>query len=305
VKIAHISDLHICAKNKPENIKKSETLIRTAYESDVDHLIISGDISHNSNILDFQVLRDLLKKYNFLDSKKCSVVIGNHDIYGGVHLAVDLIHFPQNCKKTDFEAKAKQFGEIFKETFDNAVLPKQDSYFPYVKILNDTILIGFNSNEKYASLSNLAASSGRIELNDINAVTKILSKYKNSNMKKIVILHHHLMDGKKVFENKLWHIIEQQTMKLKKKARFLKFIQDINADLIVHGHVHQNVDYDVNGTLVLNAGGCVENDLDGHLRINFINFEENEIKIDIRRIINQQPEIEVHELLEQLIPSFA
>ncbi len=89
MKIAHLSDLHICTEFKPENTAKAEFLIRQSAENDIDHLVITGDISNRSQPMDYHVFRELLIKYGFYNRDRLTIVMGNHDIYGGIHDNLD------------------------------------------------------------------------------------------------------------------------------------------------------------------------------------------------------------------------
>ena len=62
MKIAHISDLHIYSEYLPQNLNKTELLIREAIQNGIDHLVITGDISHCSLPMDYHIFRELMIK---------------------------------------------------------------------------------------------------------------------------------------------------------------------------------------------------------------------------------------------------
>ena len=149
MKIVHISDLHIDAVYKRTNYMKSVKLLEYAIDTGFDHLVISCDLTENAEKSAFELVRKTLKKYNLLHSEKLTVVIGNHDIFGGVHLAEDLLNFPKKCRKTNYDIKISEFNYYFSEALENTVKYKNNSY-PFIKEFDETVLIGLNTIAKYS-----------------------------------------------------------------------------------------------------------------------------------------------------------
>jgi 3',5'-cyclic AMP phosphodiesterase CpdA len=54
MQIAHLSDLHLSGKKKPENTLKAEKLLAKVAESRSDHLVITGDLTHNAETDDLE-----------------------------------------------------------------------------------------------------------------------------------------------------------------------------------------------------------------------------------------------------------
>ena len=138
MKIAHISDLHLDATFKKENIKKTMHLLEYITDNKFDHIIISGDITENAETAAFELARNIFKRFGLFNSKKLSLVIGNHDVFGGVHLAEDVINFPAKCKTIDYNRKVKEFEYFFNETFDKTIKPLKTVSFHSLR--NSTIL---------------------------------------------------------------------------------------------------------------------------------------------------------------------
>lgn len=305
MEIAHISDLHICVRHKPRNTERAEKLIRLISERSTDHLIISGDISQNSHTEDFEVMRQILEKYDFLSPEKTSMVIGNHDIYGGVHLAEDIITFPTKCTNVNFQERVNRFTSFYSEIFYGTIRKSEDSYFPYVKVLDEFILIGLNSNAKYSKISNIAASNGKIESEDFEFLNDVLQQSEFRYKKKLLTLHHHVEENLEKFDNNLWNRFERYTMKLRGKKRLLKFLINNKIDLVLHGHVHQNYSYQQKGIHFLNGGASTENELDKDMRINFIELFNNKINITINSYQDTESSKNQLALDHPLVPSFA
>ncbi len=75
MKILHLSDLHFCTSFKRENIAKTKKILRRAIQESFDHLVITGDISDNSNADDYEILKAMLKNFGLYSSEKTSIVI--------------------------------------------------------------------------------------------------------------------------------------------------------------------------------------------------------------------------------------
>lgn len=281
MKIAHLSDLHICLKYKRNNLAAIKRLVKKIANSDIDHLVISGDISDNSKEEDFLWFRNVLKENGLLDSERSSVVIGNHDIFGGVQTASDIIEFPSKCTSVDFREKVKQFVGYFEELFKNVYSPSDKSVFPFVKNLGNIVLVGINSVDKYSKIRNPFASNGYVTKEQISNIQKIFDLDFVANKIKIVAIHHHFYKNNissKSSEHAIWSRLENFTMKLRRKKRLIKLFQQNNVDLVLHGHSHEVKEYLRKGIKFLNAGGTIDND--GSLKPGYfvVDLSPNRIK---------------------------
>ena len=259
MKIAHISDLHIDAVNKPENYKRASEALENISGLNADHIIITGDITQNADKESFELARKLFNKFNLLNSEKLSLVIGNHDIFGGVHLAEDIIQYPKQCILTDYYKKVNDFNQYFKECFKNIYQPSNESIFPYAKELDDCLLIGINTISKYSLVKNPFASNGEVDKKQAEKLEQILSSKAFRNKRKIILSHHHFASRENPPQNLLWKRIENQTMKMRKKKKLLNLFVKYDIELVLHGHIHEIQLYKRKGIQFINAGGSVLN----------------------------------------------
>jgi 3',5'-cyclic AMP phosphodiesterase CpdA len=118
MKIAHFPDLHICTLHRHENLQLTRETIEYALRANCDHLVITGDLSHKGGRRDYEILRALFDEYDLLAPEKLSLTIGNHDIFGGVQSAEDILAFPKHCRMIPFNQRVKDFVEFFCESFD-------------------------------------------------------------------------------------------------------------------------------------------------------------------------------------------
>lgn len=304
MKIAHISDLHLNTLYNDSNLQRIKRLIKYISSKSVDHLIISGDLTDNADESDLTLLKKMLLKEGFGNSANLTIVPGNHDIFGGPQKPIDIFSFPERCKEVNYMEKLKFFNKIFSESFENIITFSDDSNYPFLKILNNVLIIGINSIAEYSKFKNPFASNGELKLHHFNILNDLLVKYSNSDYFKVVVIHHHfnkLKNTKRSIAG-IWQNIEKQTMKLKKKKRLLSLFNKHGIDLVLHGHIHYNEYYERKGIAFLNAGASTVGYTGKSLRVNFIYFEPNEIISELHKI-TESGEIKVEELFRKVYKS--
>ena len=258
-RIAHISDTHLSI-NADNHIIIFEKILRSISQYRCNHLFITGDISDTSLPEDFEIIRRLLKKYNYLDSDKLSVTIGNHDIFGGAERGDNVYLFPDKCRRTDYYFKIKQFRNFFRESFQKAIIPHKQRIFPFYKILNEHYaIIGINSVAQWSADKNPIASNGYIDGVNMKNISNILSSEDFRNRIKIVLIHHQFYEpdltvGDKV--HNLWFYSERNTMKLHNKDEALQLFGTSGVNLVFHGHTHLTNDYKIGKNIFINSSGC-------------------------------------------------
>ncbi|NOX89034.1 MAG: metallophosphoesterase, partial [Calditrichaeota bacterium] len=243
--IAHLSDFHICMRHKPENFRKTRFIIKEALKKGAEHFILSGDIVDNPHPENFAAARRILDEFNLLHPDRLTVIIGNHEIYGGVHLVNEITEFPSRCLNTDFLQRVLQFKDYFGEAFENTIRADRQNPFPFLKFIDDIAIIGLNSIAPYSRWSNLFASRGKISSDGYSKLEYLLSKTQKSRFR-IVSMHHHvnskMITAKRPLKN-WWERIEWQTLKFKRKRKLLRFLSANNVELLLHGHVHETAEY--------------------------------------------------------------
>ncbi len=299
MRIAHLSDFHYTTFFKKSNLGGIYYLLKYAIKNNADHIVITGDLTDNADNNDFLILRQLFKSLGLLNSKKLSLVIGNHDIFGGVQAAEDIFTFPEKCRKVNFNKQVKQFYNLFKETFDESTY-LSENIFPYVKIINGIMLLGMNSIAGYSTAKNIFASNGSVSLEQLNETINILERFNYRDLVKIILIHHHF-NKIKISNNgsfgSFWQNIEKQTMKLRKKKRLLTLFKMYNIDLVMHGHLHETEEYKREGIKFLNAGGSLKGPVTGGMEINFIDIKGAAFKIQKQTLSPAADELIMSEVL--------
>jgi 3',5'-cyclic AMP phosphodiesterase CpdA len=287
ITIAHLSDFHISAEHRRNYIKRTRRALEYARSLGADHIIVTGDITANGDEADYRIARSLFASEGLLDAQKVTVLVGNHDVFGGVHTAEDVLTFPKRCKTTHYEAKIRAFADAFHETFEHTMRHSEKRFFPFTKILGELAIIGVNTVAAYSRLRNPLGSNGEVDDHAFKILEEMLESPLLGNKRKIVALHHHfhkMRDVKADTMHSVWGAIEKHTMKLRGKSRLMKLFAKSGVDLVLHGHVHESFEYVREGLRFLNAGGSVLHDRSRDLHVNVIRVAGEGCRVETHRL---------------------
>lgn len=291
MKIAHISDLHLDAVNKKENLRNTLHLLEYINSNNFDHVIVSGDITENGDSASFELARSTFQKFGLLNKNKMSLTIGNHDIFGGVFYAEDVLNFPGKCRRTNYYQKVREFAYYFRETF-YGTKQNNEFIFPYIKELDEILLCGINSTAFYSSLKNPFASNGKISSSNTARLGKLLAHHNESSKKRIIVTHHHFnkSPGNETSSGStIWQAIERQTMKLRNKKNVINRLRELKAELVLHGHLHESSEYSRKKIRFLNSGGSVLGS-ENYLKLNEIRVSGSNISSRIVSLTKPETE---------------
>ncbi len=287
LRIAHISDLHLSAEHRRVNIRNTTRVLDYIAQQHVDHVVITGDITADGKRGDYELARQLFASYGLLDSAKLSLVIGNHDIYGGVNHAEEILDFPRRCKQTDYNAKVKEFRHWFPEVFERCMFAGHGAVFPYAKVVGDVLFVGMNSNARYSRVKNLLGSNGKVCDEEYQRVKGILSADLFKHKRRIVLIHHHFnkMETQHTGAmHSVWSAIERETMKLRGKKALFKLFREQRVELILHGHHHESRAYERKGVRFMNAGGSVAGLLPNAPSVNIISVADERMETEVHTL---------------------
>ncbi len=230
------------------------------------------------------LLRRIFDDFGLLSSKKLSLVIGNHDIYGGVYLAEDILDFPGRSRKTDFNMRVLQFRDYFPEVF-NSTVTVDDDVFPYAKSLDSAVLFGINSIMPYSLIKNPFSTKGKQSTEDMRKLQELMSWELFNEKPRILLLHHHL-DSRFFLRLKrnpfLWKEIEWRSLKFKKSKHILSLLEKYNINYILHGHVHESLLYMFKNIQISGAGGSMSGLYPDTLSANIIDIEDGKVTLRIK-----------------------
>jgi len=304
--IAHLSDFHLSAEHRRNHIRKARRALDYALSLGVDHIIVTGDITANGDQADYRIARSLFASAGLLDAQKLTVLIGNHDVFGGVHTAEDVLTFPRRCKTTHYEIRVREFGNAFHETFDNTLRHSEKRFFPFVKILGQIAIIGVNTVAAHSRMRNPLGSNGEVDDHSYKVLSEMLDSPLLRDKRKIVALHHHfhkLRDVNPGTMHTVWGAIERHTMKLRGKSRLLKLFGRTHVELVLHGHVHESFEYMREDVRFLNAGGAILHDRSRDLHVNVVRITEEGCLTEIHRLAPKAGVLPPTEYVPLLLPS--
>jgi len=285
--LAHISDLHLNPHYKRANVLRTRQILHAVNRLGADHVVVTGDITSGALPEDFAVARDLFAEAGLLQGSRLTMVIGNHDIFGGVHTAEDVLSFPGKCRKAPYDRRVQEFAGQFSEAFERTLTVSKESPFPFVKMVNDVVLIGINSVARYSGVRNPLGSNGWVDDDQLERFERLVGSRLFTGKRKIVLIHHHFC---KLEQNgvgtmhSVWGTIERQTMKLRGKKDLLRLFQQHGIDLVLHGHYHRTMEYERKGIRFLNGGGSVMDELSKTLTVNIVRVSGRGIDVAAHRI---------------------
>jgi 3',5'-cyclic AMP phosphodiesterase CpdA len=274
--IAHISDLHLNFHGKHTNYKKVERLLAEITSLEPEHLIISGDISENGCMQDFYFLRELLVKFNYLDSALTTIIIGNHDIYGTPPTIEDALAYPDRCKQTDYDLHLRRFHSFFEELNINTYRFSENEIYPFLKNVGNLFILAVNSIEEF-STRNFAASNGKVKKDQRQKALWLLDRYVPQGNQLILTLHHHFYKIKRQKDTFAGHIlakIENSTMKLRKSKKLIATFEKWGISHILHGHFQEQRIYEIGNIKLSNSGGSIKNGLGSIAQFNLLEFTD-------------------------------
>jgi predicted phosphodiesterase len=258
--IAHIADPHINMDLHPDRLLHLRELLTQSIRQGASHIVISGDIASVPNVSYWIAVRTMLQELGIYRRDLLSLVIGNHDIFGGPHSTSELIRFPRTCWKTDVENNIRVFESVFSELFRDTLHPA-DSAFPYVKVVGSYAFIGINTVAPFSLKHNPCASNGDVSQHDIAWIEGQMSQlpaYHN-----VAIMHHHLQNHKPEFLKnrarlrRVLYWMEDKTLKLHNHTQLVTLFRKLAVGAVLHGHVHVSAKYDIENIVCSNAGGSI------------------------------------------------
>lgn len=287
MRIAHLSDLHLSPDRFPERTDAFYEILHKCRAMKTDHIVITGDITNQATPKEFAHARSILKEFGLLDPEKLTVTIGNHDIFGGPYFAEDVLAFPGCCRRTDYDAKVKEFYAAFRESFGGSKYLAGATIFPFVKIVQHVVFVGLNSVARWNTVKNPLGSNGEVDRQQFHQLKEVLTSGMTEEKTVIVLVHHHFSKTASAAAagnlERLWHAIESGTMKLWKKKRLISLFKRTSVGNVLHGHMHHHEEYVRKDVRFLNAGGTMFADPKGERFFHLLNVRGDHMECtDVR-----------------------
>lgn len=238
MRVAHFSDLHVLAldgvsaarflnkrftgwvnlrlkrghAHRPSYVR---AIAREVTRANVDHVVITGDLTNLALEEEFEAVRALLEEELGLSRDAVTIVPGNHDLY------------------TRGALRARRFTNFF-APYLTSDLPDLAAdldlgRFPIVKLRGPLAIIGMSSAVPRPPL----VASGELGKLQIEALERILAHDEVKRRMPVVALHHpvHNPPSKmKTLVEGLWDADD-----------LLDVMADVRRGLLLHGHLHRRV----------------------------------------------------------------
>jgi 3',5'-cyclic AMP phosphodiesterase CpdA len=251
MKVAHISDLHLLALdgvpihrflNKRisgwANLRlKRASKHRSGYvkaiitelaRRDVDHVVVTGDLTNLALEGEFELARDLIGKSLGFDPSRVTVVPGNHDIY--------------TRGARDSRRFETYFGAWLKSDLPELSVDVAGARFPVVKLRGSLAIVGLSS--AVPRLPFVAA--GEIGSAQIRALAQIVKHPEVTKRRLLVALHHPMVDD--------WSRMKRHVEGLRDASKLLELLLPLGNGLVVHGHLHRRVQRAIGGGTMKQVG---------------------------------------------------
>ena len=229
MRIAQISDLHVLdleavrlrdflskritggvnlltARRNSHPIELAERLVADLTLEELDHVVVTGDVTNLSLPGEFQRVSRLLKPLGgYAD---VTVVPGNHDIY------------------TRGAAAERRFESYFSHLVFESGRDRAGWEFPAIKDLGDVVIAGLCS----ALPTPLLTAWGRVGHEQLDRLQAALERPEYEQRFKIVALHHNLHPRTGFAE---------ATASLKDRDDVVSRLLELKVNLVLHGHTHK------------------------------------------------------------------
>lgn len=268
MRLAHLSDLHVLDVQgvKPwrffnkrvtgvanllslRRSAHSQALLEAAVDTllglDVDHVVVTGDLTNLSLESEFARARELLEP---LVDRGLSVVPGNHDVYTR-----------GSYRKDRFEAF---FGDLLWDT----PVPSRDGRYPWFKRVGGVHMIGFSSALPRAPL----IATGEIGPDQLDRMHRYLATERRPDEFAVALLHHNL--HKRGPRKDTMHGLVD-------RAAVLDACAAADVGLVLHGHTHAAHRFRDRSTWVIGCGSSTWDSEDpehrGRFNVYAISGQEN------------------------------
>ena len=230
--IAHLSDLHLF---KPENMlardfltqrilgflswrlhRKMEhkidfmpALLKVFEQTKVDHVVITGDITHLGHAADFKAAAAIFHELGGPD--RVTLVPGNHDCY---------ISLPSSDRYANLDAYLTPDADAPAAGRSLEKVPGP----PSLRTFDGMAVIGISSARPSAPF----LATGSIGRHQLDRLQKMLVTARTDNLFRLVLIHHPPVIG-----------LVSRRKGLTDQAALAETIRHCGAELILHGHTHR------------------------------------------------------------------
>ena len=238
MKIAHFSDLHLLSlegvapsrflnkrltgwlnlRLKRGSIHRSEyvrAIAREIARLDVDHVVVTGDLTNLALEPEFELARDLFERDLGLDPSRVTVVPGNHDLYTRGSLA-----------SRRFE---RFFGTWLKSDLPELAIDAAAGRFPVVKLREGVAFVSLSSAVPRLPL----VAAGELGTEQIQALRRVLAHPEVTSRTLVLAMHHPVAHS--------WSRLKVHVEGLRDATELVPELRNVSRGLLLHGHLHRRI----------------------------------------------------------------
>ena len=184
-------------------------LLEALKQTDINHIVITGDLTHLSHAADFEAAAEVLNQLGGPD--RLTLIPGNHDAY---------VPLPrqEQFDRIDAYMIANAGETATKDTSE------QNQGLPYIRKLAKTAIIGISTARPTAPF----LATGSIGRNQLDRLREILVQAKSENLFRLILIHHPPVQG-----------LVSRRKRLTDQAALADIIRNTGAELLLHGHTHR------------------------------------------------------------------
>ena len=236
--IAHISDLHLLALDgavpfrllnkrltgylnlrfRRAAVHKAAAVRAAAREIrrlQVDHVVITGDVTNLALEQEFELVRRLLDDDLAMPTDRVSIVPGNHDVYTGGSFRS--------------ERFCKYFAPYLHSDLPEARVAGALPGFPFVKLRGPAAIIGLSTALPRPPLF----ASGVLGSAQLDALSGILAHPEVARRTPIILQHHPIHNPKRRVKRLMDGLVDA--------AAEMTTLAPIEQGLLLHGHLHRRI----------------------------------------------------------------
>jgi len=243
VRIGHISDLHIADRARyPRNgfsakdcdrhsAKLAKGLLDALREVEVDHLVVTGDLTLSSETREFERAADMLAWW--AAAGKLTVVPGNHDVW---------------------TAEAVDSGRFLRAVgADGKGMRRPAPTYPHVVPLGEVVLVALDS-ARFGETPRQTA--GRIGADQLRSARELCRQHQMAGKATVLAFHHHVV----LPPERVSSDVHVARMPLADADQVIRLVAELPVAAVLHGHRHCAFRIDVPGanhpTPILCAGSA-------------------------------------------------
>lgn len=244
MRLGHVSDLHLSDRGRyPRNgylprdcdrysVRLAQRILEELEEAEVDHLVVTGDLTLSSEASEFEKAAKLLRKW--ADAGKLTVVPGNHDVW------------------TAESVKTARFLRMIGP--DGRGMRRPAACYPFAALPTPEVAIVALDSSRFGEEP--LDTPGQIGSAQLQACRELVREHGKEGRAVLIALHHHLLLPRERIPS---DALVARTPLLD-ADKLIRMISDIRVAGVLHGHRHCAFRVDVPGaagpTPILCAGSA-------------------------------------------------